>query len=181
MRHYLRFLAIGLVLGLFTEAELKLVAGLKTSAFLVTLLAYPVLVSLFYGLSRALDRLVSSSWRGDLLHYGLVGVFGLAFEWLLLGNDPSSNAIQLGMFAMWTTFGFGPRVLSRSSPAIERGKRLFWIAFAVAGVGLTAAILLAPDPNARIVIAVVGLSALYGLWSLWLLWLGWKFRSAASA
>ena len=179
MRRYLRFLAVGLVLGLFTEAQLKLVAGINPPALLIALVVYPVLLSLSYALSVALDRLVSSTWRGDLLHYGPVGVFGLAFEWLVLGNGPASNAFQPGMFAMWTTYGFGPRVLTRSSPAIDRAKRSFWIAFALVALLLTAAILLTPAPKAGLVIAVIGLSASYGLWSLWLLALGWKSRSAA--
>ena len=179
MKRYIRFLAVGLILGLFTEAELKLVAGINPPAFLIALAAYPLLLSLFYGLSRAIDRLVASRWRGDLLHYGLVGFFGLAFEWFLLGNGPGSDALQWGMFAMWTSFGFGPRVLTRPAPAIARDKRIFWIAFALVAVILTAVILVTPDPGARIVITVVGLSVTYCLWSLWLLALASKSRTDA--
>lgn len=180
MRHYLRFLLIGLVLGLLTEAELKLVAGVKPEAFPITLAAYPVIVTLFYGLSRLLDRTVPSVWIGDLLHYAATGIGGLAIEWTLLGNGPGSNALQIGMFAMWTTFGFGPRVLARNAAQRAPGRRRFWIAFAVAAVLITAAILLAGTPQAKLLTAVFGLSGTNALWSLWLLALAWTARNRAT-
>lgn len=178
MGQYVRFLLFGLLLGLFTEAELKLVAGIKPQAFWIALAAYPVIVSLAYGLSRLLDRLIAARWRADLVHYALVGIGGLSVEWFLLGNGPGSNAFQPGMFAMWTTFCFGPRVLARPAPGIARAKRAFWVAFSVVAVLLTAAVLLTPDPNARVVVVVLGLSASYIVWSLWLLVMAWRSREA---
>ena len=86
MRRYLHFLLIGLLLGLFTEVQLKLVAGINPPAFLIALAAYPVILSLFYVLSRLIDRWVATGWNGDLLHYALAGFGGLAVEWTLLGN-----------------------------------------------------------------------------------------------
>lgn len=177
MRHYLRFLLIGLVLGLLTEAELKLVAGIKPASFPITMAAYPVIITLFYGLSRLLDRVVPSVWIGDLLHYAATGIGGLAIEWTVLGNGPDSNAFQVGMFAMWTTFGFGPRVLARNAAQRVPGRRWFWIAFAVAAVLITAAILLAGTPQAKLLTAVFGLSGTNAVWSLWLLVLAWKTRN----
>jgi len=179
MTKYLRFLLIGLVLGLFTEIELKLIAGIKPSAFIVAVFVYPVIVSLSYLASTFIDRLVSSTWRGDILHYVGAGLGGLAFEWVLLGNGPGSNAIQLGMFAMYTTFCFGPRVLTRDSRLIEKSGRTFWVAFGMAAVVLTAIVLMVPGPGARIVIAVLGLSGTYMVWSGWLLILAWRTRESA--
>lgn len=172
----LQFLLIGLVLGLFTEVQLKLVAGINPPAFIVALFAYPVIVTVSYAGSRLLDRFVSSTWRGDVLHYAVAGFGGLAIEWVLLGNGPGSNAIQLGMFAMWTTFCFGPRILTRDSPLIKKARGRFWGAFATAAVLLTAVVLLAPSPKAKIVITVLGLSGTYMVWSGWLLILGWRTR-----
>ncbi|MFV1996011.1 MAG: hypothetical protein ACC661_11305, partial [Verrucomicrobiales bacterium] len=103
-----------------------------------------------------------------------VGLGGLAVEWGVLGNGPQSNAFQPGMFGMWTTFCFGPRVLSRPSPPNAKGKRRFWIAFGITAIPLTASILLTPDPKARLVVAVLGLTASYMIWSVWLLGLGWS-------
>jgi len=179
MTRYLRFLLIGLVLGLFTEIELKLIAGIKPSAFIVAVFAYPVIVSLSYMASRFIDRLVSSTWRADVLHYVGAGLGGLAFEWVLLGNGPGSNAIQLGMFAMWTTFCFGPRVLTRDSRLIEKVSRRFWIAFGIAAAVLTAFVLMASGPDARVVISVLGLSGTYMVWSVWLLILAWRTCESA--
>lgn len=178
MRHYGMFLLIGLILGLFTEVQLKLVAGIKPESFVIALAAYPVFITLFYGLSRLIDRWVAKSWPGDLAHYALAGVGGLGVEWTLLGNGPGSNALQFGMFAMWTTFGFGPRILTRASPVVRSGRRGFWAAFAALGLLLTAAVLLASDPGAKVILAVFGLSGSYTLWSLWLLWLGWRSRQS---
>jgi len=176
MRRYFQFLLIGLVLGLFTEVQLKLVAGINPPAFIVAMVVYPVLLTLSYAVSRFIDRSISTTWKGDVLHYITVGFGGLAIEWVFLGNGPGSNAFQLGMLAMWTTFGFGPRVLTRTSPLIAKGERRFWMAFGVVGVLLTACILLASNPKARIVIAVLGLSGTYAVWSVWLLVLAWRTR-----
>ena len=181
MTRYLRFLLIGLVLGLFTEIELKLIAGIKPSAFIVAVFAYPVIVSLSYMASKFIDRFVSSTWRGDMLHYVVAGLGGLVIEWVLLGNGPGSNAIQLGMFAMWTTFCFGPRVLTRDSRLIDKAGRRFWVAFGTAAVVLTAIVLTAPGPKERVVISVLGLSGTYMVWSGWLLILAWRDRESARA
>ena len=176
MKTYLRFLLAGLTLGLFTEIEFKLVAGINPRSFIIAVFCYPVIVSLAYLGSRFLDRVVSSTWKGDVLHYIASGLGGLAVEWTLLGNGPESNAFQLGMFAMWTTFCTGPRVLTRDSPLMKKARRRFWTAFALAAVLLTTLVLLAPAPNARLVIAVVGSSGLNMVWSIWLLILGWRSR-----
>lgn len=176
MPRYIRFLLIGLVLGLFTEIQLKLIAGINPPAFIIALAAYPVFVSLSYAISNWIDRRAWTVWKGDMVHYAIVGFIGLAVEWTLLGNGPGSNAIQLGMFAMWTTFGFGPRVLTRISSPIGKGGRIFWWAFAIAGALLTASILTASAPGAKVVVAVIGLSVTYAVWSVWLLVLAWKSR-----
>lgn len=171
---YLKFLRVGLLLSLFTEFELKIVAGLKPQAFIAAVIAYPVILSGVYWFSRSLDRWVSSLWKADVLHYLAGGFGGLAFEWILLGNGPGSNALQLGMFAMWTTFCFGPRVLTRELPDMARRIRIFWRCYFIAGVILTLVLLAIPDRNAKIVIAVFGLSGTYLVWSIWLLVLAWQ-------
>ena len=179
MKTYFKFLGIGLVLGLFLEVELKLVAGVHPKGFIVTLFAYPMLITLFYAWSRTIDKIVASTWRGDILHYLTVGFVGLAFEWVLLGNGPGSNAFQLGMFAMWTTWGFGPRILTRDSPAAGKRYLSFWRAFIIVAVVLTVAILLLSDPKAKLVVSIVALSITYIIWSLLLLVFGWKNHRSA--
>ncbi|QDT97802.1 hypothetical protein [Gimesia aquarii] len=174
MKGYFQFLLTGLVLGLFTEAELKLVAGVNPPAFKIALFAYPVIMTISYAGSKLVDHFISSKWRGDILHYIAAGFFGLMVEWTLLGNGPGSNALQIGMFAMWTTFCFGPRILTRNSPVIEKGRRKFGSAFLITAILLTTFILLTPSPKAKIVITVLGLSGTYLIWSLWLLILGWQ-------
>ncbi len=173
---YSRFLLAGLVLGLFTEAELKLVAGIKPAGFVVAVFAYPVLVSLAYAGSKWIDRVVASRWIGDLIHYVGSAVVGLAVEWTVLGTGPGSNAIQIGMVGMWTTFCFGPRVLTRFGVS-ENPARRFWLAFAVVAVVVTVSIVLTPDAKAKVVVAVLTLSAAYVLWSVWLLIMAWRSRS----
>ena len=177
---YLRFLAVGLILGLFTEIELKLVAGIKPSSFVPALFLYPIIVSMAFLTSRFLDRAVSSPWKGDLLHYVGAGLAGLAIEWMLLGNGPDSNAFQLGMFGMWTTFCFGPRILVRAPIVTGPSARRFWMAFAMACVLITVAVVVA-NGKTKVVVAVLGLSAAYIVWSLWLLRLAWTSRSSTIA
>jgi len=179
MQFYLRFLVVGLILGLFTEIELKLVAGIKPSAFVPALFLYPIIVSMAFVASRFIDRAVSSRWKGDLLHYIGAGIAGLAIEWILLGNGPASNAFQLGMFAMWTAFCFGPRILARDPIIGSPRARRFWIAFAIASTLLTIAVLVA-NGKPKVVVAVLGLSAAYIFWSLWLLRLAWISRHSTA-
>ena len=175
MKIYVSLLVVGLVLGLFTEIELKLVAGIKPSGFVPALFLYPIIVSMAFVASRFIDWAVSSRWKGDLLHYVGAGIAGLGIEWILLGNGPGSNAFQLGMFAMWTTFCFGPRILTRDPIVGSPRARRFWIAFVIASTLLTIAVLVATG-KPKVVVAVLGLSAAYMLWSLWLLRLAWISR-----
>jgi hypothetical protein len=179
MKAYGKFVVSGLILGLFMEVELKLVAGIQPTTFVITLFAYPVLVSLAFAGSWLLDQTVRSTWRGDVIHYIASGLGGLVIEWTLLGNGPGSNALQWGMFAMWTTFCFGPRVLIRQSEIMGTSVWRFWMAFAVAAVVLTTCILLSSNPQAKFVIAVLGLSISYLIW--WLLRMGWRSRSMGTS
>lgn len=176
MRSWLRFVAIGLILGLFTEVQLKLVAGVNPPAFLGALFFYPIILTAAYGVHRLIERWFASTWNGDVVHYLASGIGGLAVEWGLLGNGPGSNAFQFGMFAMWTTFCFGPRVLTRDAPLLRSARRWFWLTFAVVALVLTAILLGVRAQNARVVIAVIGLSGTYMLWSAWLLVLAWRSR-----
>ncbi|MGH1362173.1 MAG: hypothetical protein ACRBF0_01365 [Calditrichia bacterium] len=176
MKGYLRFLVVGLILGLFLEAELKLVAGIRPATFVYTLFAYPIIISLSYLGSRLLDRIFSSRWKGDIIHYAGTAFFGLMVEWFLLGNGLGSNAFQLGMVAMWTTFCFGPRILTRSGLEGSSPYRKFWRAYVVVGFLVTAGILLVSGTAAKTVIAVVSLSATYIVWSISLLVMAWHSR-----
>ena len=79
MRRYLRFLAVGLVLGLFTEAQLKLVAGISPPAFLIALVAVVLTAAILLtpdpkaGLVIAVIGLSAS--------YGLWSLWLLALGW----------------------------------------------------------------------------------------------------
>lgn len=176
MKSWLKFVAFGVALGLFAEAELKLVAGLKPEGFLPAVLLYPVILTAFFGIQKGIDRIVPTRWAGDLLFYGVAGFGGLAIEWTFLGNGPESDAVQLGMFAMWTTFVFGPRVLSRENPAKPKFRKRFWIIVLLAALVLTPAILTAGGPIGKIYAAVYGLCGLYIGWSCWLLFTAWRDR-----
>ena len=181
MRHWLRFVCIGLLLGLATEAEFKLVAGINPRAFIVTRFAYPVILTLSYLGHRVVNRCLRSVWRGDVLHYAASGIGRLAIEWTLLGNHPGSNALQLGMFAVWTTFCFGPRVLTREALMLHTSRRRFWLAFGAVTAALTAIIALAPSREAKVVLAVLGLSGANMVWSVWLLAMAWRSRRVSGS
>ncbi len=176
MKHYLRFVAIGLVLGLFTEIVFRLIATVNPKAFLAAVFLYPVILTLAYAAHKLIGRVISPQWRGDVLHYLACGLCGLGVEWILLGNGPDSNAFQLGMFGMWTTFCFGPRVLTRESPSSAGARRKFWLAFGLVAVLSTAIVHLTKNPDAKFVIAVLGLSATNIVWSVWLLVIAWRAR-----
>ena len=161
---------------MFTEVVFRLIATVNTKAFLSAVFLYPVILTLSYAAHKFVNRLIASQWRGDVLHYLASGLFGLWVEWTLLGNGPDSNAFQPGMFGMWTTFCFGPRVLTRESPLIEAARRKFWQAFGVVAVLSIVILLLITNPDAKFVIAVMGLSATNIVWSIWLLVMAWRAR-----
>ena len=160
---------MGLVLGLYTEVQFKLLARINVQAFLSALVLYPVILTVAYVAQKYIDRLSLSPWKADVLCYMAAGIGGLGVEWGLLGNGPGSNANQLGMFAMWTTFCFGPRVLTRDSSLSQAARRTFWRAFGLTAVLLAAVVLVVQTPEAKIVIAVLGLSGTYLVWSVWML------------
>ena len=171
---YWRFLGMGLVLGLATEIQLKLNAGLNPRGLLIAVVVYPFLITLSFLASKVLDRFINADKRADLIHYLAAGCFGLAFEWILLGNGPDSNASQLGMFAMWTTFCFGPRVLSRKTAEATKVRRLFWVFFALfmGAIGLLGMAL--PHPEVRFVVIIVATIVAYVFLSFWLLVIVWR-------
>jgi hypothetical protein len=118
--------------------------------------------------------MIRSRRRADLVHYVFAAFFGLLFEWTVLGNGPGSNAFQLGMIAMWTTFCFGPRILTRDEANLTLSSRRFWRFFAVTAIGLAVMTLLISNPKARLVVSVVVLSAQYMVMSAWLLSISWR-------
>lgn len=166
---YFRFLTAGLILGLFTEFLLRIVAGIKPEAFGLAVVFYPVFLTLAFFASRVLDRRIPDAWKADIAHYVLSGLGGLAVEWNLLGNGPGSNAIQIGMWAMWTTFCFGPRVLVRKPALFSGSNRRLWLAFGIVSTILTLSVLVMPARDQKVVVAVLGLTISYVLWSVWLL------------
>lgn len=174
MARYLHFLLAGMVLGLFTEALFKLAAGIHPEAFPITLVVYPILLTVAYLGGGLVNRFVESTLRADLITYFGAGIIGLAIEWTLLGNGPGSNAIQIGMFAMWTTFCFGPRVLTR--PATRSMRRWFWGAFVGVALVITPLVLILPNPKARVVVAVLAMTASNLIWSAWVGGMAWRTR-----
>lgn len=174
MRRFSRFLFIGLLLGLFTEIQLHLVARINPGALIMAGSSYPVIVSLAHLLSQWLDRLMASRWSADVLHCAACGGAGLAVEGTVLGNGPESPAFQPGMFAMWTVSGFGPHLLTRDSGFLQQAGRQFWAVYAVASLLLTGLVLWGTTHEAKLAVAIWGLSATYIVWSVWLFRLGWR-------
>ncbi len=169
MKSYIRFLSIGLVLGLYTEFIFRVIATSNHKAFGFAVIFYPVILTLAYIANKVINSWSASQWSGDVAHYLVSGICGLGVEWILLGNGPGSNAFQLGMFAMWTTFCFGPRILTRDDPTINNSRRKFWQAFGLTAIVCLVVIVLIKKPDARFVVAVLALSATNIVWSIWLL------------
>jgi len=74
MKSFLRFVAIGLVLGLFTEFMFRIIAADNHKAFISAVFLYPVILTLAYAAHKLLDRLISNQWKGDILHYLASGI-----------------------------------------------------------------------------------------------------------
>ena len=174
MKFLFKFIVIGAILGLFTEFVFKILAKGNYQVFMTAVTMYPFVIALSYALHRFLDRRVKSRQKADFFHYFMVGTGGLMFEWVVIGYGPGSGAFQLGMFAMWTTFCFGPRILTRDSEVVKRSLRWFWGFFGISAAIISFLVAIAKVKGAKIVIAVYGLSAMYIPISIWLLVLAWR-------
>jgi len=160
---YWKFVATGCVLGLFIEAEFRLLGRFNPGAMCFAMVCYPMFVSLAYLGSRLIDRFVRHQFAGDLLHYFSCGLFGLAVEWTLLGNSPWGNpkAVQSAMFCMWAAFCFGPRVLLRNAEQRWLLRKLIWwllAGYGVVSIGVAIAI---RDPQQRFVVILLSTMAVY--------------------
>lgn len=161
--NYWKYVATGCVLGLFIEAEFRLLGRFNPGAMCFAMICYPIFVSLAYLGSRLIDRFVRHQFAGDLIHYFSSGLFGLAVEWTLLGNSPWGNpkAVQSAMFCMWAAFCFGPRVLLRNAQQRSLPRRLVgWLlaGYGVVSIGVAIAL---RDPQQRFVVILLSTMAVY--------------------
>jgi hypothetical protein len=69
-------------------------------------------------LDRGVNRILRSRRAGNIVYYLASGLFGLAVEWLVVGNSPWANpsAIQITMFLYWSGMFMLPRIFTDPDP-----------------------------------------------------------------
>ena len=173
MMNCLRFVAVGYIFALGVEIQYRLLGRFNPQALAAAIFLYPIILSLAWLGERLIDRWIRRQLTADIVCYFACGVTGLAVEWLLLGNSPAANpnAFQIGMFCMWTTFCFGPRLLVRDDDSTRSLRRRIWMFFGGYFVLSTVLGLLIPALQARfVVIILTSVAAYLGMNGL-LLWL----------
>jgi len=171
--NFLRFVATGYAFGIGVEIQYRLIGRFNPQALVAAIFLYPFILSFAWLGQKVIDKCVSRRLIADIACYFTCGISGLAIEWTLLGNSPSANpnAIQIGMFCMWTTFCFGPRLLVRTDEATHRLRRRIWQFFGAYFVLSTVIGLLIPAPQTRFVVIIfVSVAAYIGI-NVLLLWL----------
>lgn len=173
MKNYIRFLAFGYVFALGVEVQYRLFGRFNPQALTAAVLLYPIILSLAWLGGWLIDRRIRRQLTADIICYFACGVTGLAVEWLLLGNSPAANpnAFQIGMFCMWTTFCFGPRLLVRDDDSTRSLRRRIWMLFGGYFALSTAFGLLIPAPQVRFVLIILTSVATYLAMNGLLLWL----------
>jgi hypothetical protein len=145
MQRALIFIGTGSLVALAVEAAFNLLAAHTPANFLFTLFFYPVYLALFYGLRTSIVfPFVLRPRMRFLCTYILGGVFGLAIEWLIIGNSPWAHpeALQWGMWAYWASMVSVPAIYEQDA---QQGKRLLlYIVFVYAGVALALAAVFSP-------------------------------------
>jgi len=125
----IRFLTIGIIVASLEEFISQGV--LKRTVFgwiIPALLAFiPFLVASAF-IHRILRKKIGTRNRLELSYYMISGGIGLTVEWFLIGLSPWSDAsgtdpvlmavFQLGMFSLWGSVGFAPRIMIDKRSAV---------------------------------------------------------------
>jgi hypothetical protein len=115
----LSFILLGLLAAVPGEVLNQILSRRDLGAFWKTLVSYSVLLLLGHFIGKLICRATGSKARAVIVHYLLFGSLGLSVEWLLLGNAPVLDWLQLvvqpGMFTFWGTMLLAPWLLQESA------------------------------------------------------------------
>ncbi|MBU6401799.1 MAG: hypothetical protein KGS61_15890 [Verrucomicrobia bacterium] len=141
-KRFFEFVALGLLLAAPGEVLNQILARHDVRAFRATLVSYSGLLFVGYFVGGGLTRLIREPARAMTVYYVMFGCFGLAVEWLLLGNAPVADPLQLitqpGMFSYWGTMLLGPRLITHpaGSGSLRRRFLGFFSGFSAAYLGV---------------------------------------------
>jgi len=133
----LQFIAYGIAFALVPEFTNLVIINKMPSGFAGAMVVYCILLSSGYGVQKLIDRRFRGAVFPNVLCIIFFGLFGLSFEWVVVGNSPWKNpdAIQWGMFVYWAGLYMIPRMLVDDREAVkslaQRIKRIYIIYSAV--------------------------------------------------
>ena len=112
MKDIFKFIAVGFIFAIITEFQFNILALGNVGNFIFDLFFYPVFLIFVYFSNAVLGRIFKNKILSGVLFYLIFGIFGLAFEWYLMGNSPWANpdANQIGMFSFWVAVTFMPKI-----------------------------------------------------------------------
>ena len=140
MKHFFKFLLIGLIYGGFPEVVNQIYVKHSVSGFFATLRYYLIMLLILFVLRKWYNRIVKNKLVNNLFWYVLLGAFGLYIEWTYLGNQGAAWYGQIAMFTFWGSFGIMPAIFTEE-PVFADMKRsikkytVVWIAiYLIAGI-----------------------------------------------
>lgn len=125
MKRIGQFILLGLFFAAPAEVLNQIFSLRSIHGFFATMRSYAILLLLTYLLYRFLGWFIQNPFWRQLPYYLLFCSLGLSIEWLLLGNaptlDPLQVFVQLGMATYWGTFTFMPvMVMEKMNPTIVK-------------------------------------------------------------
>lgn len=117
----IRFIGYGIALTLAPEITNLIIINRMPDAFVGAMGIYCFLLAGGYIFQQQLDRIIRDPVWSTLIAKVLAGMFGLGFEWFVIGNAPwqKPDAIQWGMAVYWIGFFTIPRIITDPQPAAQ--------------------------------------------------------------
>lgn len=154
MKRFLKFIFVGLVFSGAPEVVNQIYVKQSLSGFTSTIKSYIIFLVILYFVRKIYNRIIKRKRLNVIIWYILLGMFGLAIEWFLLGNAGVAFYGQIAMFSFWGgAFGLLP-VIFTEEPSFSDLKRsikkfsVIWMAiFLIAGI---------PNPGLGLIIWIFG-------------------------
>ena len=153
------FLLIGLVYVVAPEWINQVLIHHSLQSYATTLVIDAALILLSYVLWLAFGKRI-------VQYFFTVGFLGLLFEWFAVGNNPFSSALQVAMFAYWSSFLVFPVLLLDPEYKSRRSAAIIIICVAILQFIIATLLITSSEPaaTAGFVAVVIVTFVVFFLW-----------------